>query len=66
MYALISLCALLPDCANLYIDIYIYRYIYMREIYSVLLMMFFCSTAGLSYFPNYELLSVNYCNGLGQ
>lgn len=37
----------------------------MREIYSVLL-MFFCSTAGLSYFPNYELLSVNYCNGLGQ
>lgn len=28
MYALISLCALLPDCANLYIDIY--RYIYIK------------------------------------
>lgn len=30
---LISLCALLPDCAKLYI--YIQIYIYMREIYSL-------------------------------
>lgn len=32
---LISLCALLPDCAKLYIYIQIYIYIYMREIYSL-------------------------------
>lgn len=45
-----------------YIQIYIY--IYERDIFSTTDDVF-CS-AGLSYFPNYQLLSVNYCNGLGQ
>lgn len=64
---LISLCALLPDCAKLYIyiQIYIYIYIWERYIHSVLLMfLFYCWIKLLSelHLPRV----INYCNGLGQ